>query len=52
MIDAESLSGSLSSEIELYPDEQGSPAPDQDGPRAELRAHSVSGDVRIQRAPA
>ncbi len=53
MIDAESLSGSLSSEIELYPDE---PAPavsgQSEGPHAELQARSISGDVRIQRAPA
>ena len=53
MIDAESLSGSLSSEIELYPDEPGPGAADEsEGPRAELRARSISGDVRIQRAPA
>ena len=52
-IDVESLSGALSSEIELSsegPDDEG-PA-GQSGPRAELRARSVSGDVRIRRTPA
>ena len=53
MVDAQSLSGSLSSEIDLYQDEPESSEPDQQvGRRADLRAHSVSGDVHIQRAPA
>ncbi len=53
MIDAESLSGTLSSEIELSPDEPVGSSPDHEtGPNAELRARSVSGDVRIQRARA
>jgi hypothetical protein len=50
-IDAESLSGSLSSEIELSSDEPAGSAPDEEpGPHAELRARTVSGDVRIKRA--
>ena len=53
MVEAESLSGSLSSEIDLYADEPGDAEPHQEeGRRAGLRAHSVSGDVRIQRASA
>jgi Putative adhesin len=53
MVDAQSLSGSLTSEIDLYQDEPVGSEPDQqEGRRADLRAHSVSGDVRIQRAPA
>ena len=53
MVDAESLSGNLSSEIDLCSDEAARPEPNQEGGRRlDLRAHSVSGDVRIQRAPA
>jgi hypothetical protein len=52
LIDAESLSGTLSSEIELYPDEPAISHPGQGGRKTELRARSVSGDVRIQRARA
>jgi DUF4097 and DUF4098 domain-containing protein YvlB len=52
MIDAESLSGTLSSEIELSSDEPDGSSPDQGGPSAQLRARSVSGDVRIQRSRA
>ena len=53
MVDAQSLSGSLSSEIDLYQDEpEGTELDQQEGRRADLRAHSVSGDVHIQRAPA
>ncbi len=50
-IDAESLSGALSSEIELSTDEPDGAVPDeQAGPHAEVRARTVSGDVRIKRA--
>jgi DUF4097 and DUF4098 domain-containing protein YvlB len=53
VIDAESLSGSLSSEIELSSEEPAPEGPGQQaGPRAELRARTVSGDVRVRRAPA
>jgi DUF4097 and DUF4098 domain-containing protein YvlB len=52
-IDAESLSGSLSSEIDLSPDGPDGEGRDQHGgPHAELRARTVSGDVRIRRASA
>lgn len=50
MVDAQSLSGSLSSEIDLSSDEPG--VGWEPGPHAEVRARSVSGDVRIQRARA
>lgn len=50
MVDAHSLSGSLSSEIELSSDEPAEAS--GAGPQAELRARSVSGDVRVQRARA
>jgi DUF4097 and DUF4098 domain-containing protein YvlB len=52
-IEAEALSGSLSSEIELSPDGPGSEQPEQQaGPHAELRIRTVSGNARIRRAPA
>ena len=52
-IDAESLSGSLSSEIDLSPDGPDGEGQDQHGgPHTELRARTVSGDVRIRRASA
>ncbi len=52
-IDVESLSGSLSSEIDLSPEAPDGEGPDQQGgPHAKLRVRTVSGDVRIRRAPA
>jgi hypothetical protein len=50
-VDAETVTGSLSSEIELASEDAG-PAPE--GPAggwAEVRARSVSGDLHIERAP-
>jgi hypothetical protein len=52
IVDAETFTGNLSSEIELGEDEPaGDDGPAHDGPRAELRARTVSGDLRIERAP-
>jgi hypothetical protein len=52
-VDAESVSGDLSSEIELGTDEAAGAQWDGAGEaRAELRARTVSGDLRIERAPA
>jgi hypothetical protein len=50
-VDAESLSGDLSSEIDLDPDEPPGAGARSDQ-RVELRARTVSGDLRIRRAPA
>ena len=49
-IDANTVSGSTSSELELAdaPQEAG----DEDSPLVELFAKTVSGDIRIERAPA
>jgi DUF4097 and DUF4098 domain-containing protein YvlB len=49
-IDANTVSGSTSSEFELTDAPQ--QAPDPDSPLVELFAKTVSGDVRIERAPA
>ncbi len=46
-LDCNTVSGDTSSELELTPD-----APGGDGPLVELRAKTVSGDIRIVRAPA
>ena len=46
-VDATSVSGSMESELEL-----GDAPPTSDGPMVELRARTVSGDVRLVRAPA
>jgi hypothetical protein len=46
-LDCTTVSGETSSELELTPD-----APDGDGPLVEIRAKTVSGDIRITRAPA
>jgi hypothetical protein len=47
-VDATSLSGSMSSELELADE----PGDGGDGPAVELRAKTVSGDVRVLRAAA
>jgi DUF4097 and DUF4098 domain-containing protein YvlB len=52
MVDVESLSGSLNSEISLSDAPVADGPDEQAGPRAELRARSVSGDIRVRRAPA
>src|SRR5215218_1618141 len=44
-VDAQSLSGSTSSELEL----EGAPA-DDEGPLVELRAQTMSGDIAVRRA--
>ncbi|HTW10113.1 MAG TPA: DUF4097 family beta strand repeat-containing protein, partial [Acidimicrobiales bacterium] len=49
-VDAETVSGDLTSEIDLDQDRPGE-GWDGDGPRVELRARTVSGDLHIQRAP-
>lgn len=49
-VDANTVSGSTSSELELS-DAPG-PAPAEDAPLVELFVKTVSGDVRIERAPA
>ena len=46
-LDCNTLSGDTSSELELTTD-----APAGDGPLVEIRAKTVSGDIRITRAPA
>ncbi|MGH3003696.1 MAG: DUF4097 family beta strand repeat-containing protein [Gaiellaceae bacterium] len=46
-LDCNTVSGDTSSELELTPD-----APGGDGPLVEIRAKTVSGDIRITRAPA
>jgi hypothetical protein len=46
-LDCSTVSGDTSSELELSPD-----APATDGPLVEIRAKTVSGDIRITRAPA
>jgi DUF4097 and DUF4098 domain-containing protein YvlB len=50
-IDANTVSGSTSSEFELSDAPQG-PPPSDDSPLVEVFAKTVSGDVRIERAPA
>jgi DUF4097 and DUF4098 domain-containing protein YvlB len=46
-VDAQSISGETESELELA----GTPVSDE-GPLVELRAKTVSGDIRVVRAPA
>jgi DUF4097 and DUF4098 domain-containing protein YvlB len=46
-VDAQSLSGETSSELEL---ESGSPVETDEGPLVELRAVSMSGDIAVRRA--
>ena len=46
-LDCNTISGDTSSELELTTD-----APAGDGPLVEIRAKTVSGDIRITRAPA
>jgi DUF4097 and DUF4098 domain-containing protein YvlB len=46
-LDCTTVSGDTSSELEVSPD-----APATDGPLVEIRAKTVSGDIRITRAPA
>jgi len=46
-LDCNTVSGDTSSELELTGD-----APDGDGPLVEVRAKTVSGDIKIMRAPA
>jgi len=46
-LDARSMSGDMSSDIELGEE---APADDGDGPVVEVRAHSMSGDVKVLRA--
>jgi DUF4097 and DUF4098 domain-containing protein YvlB len=46
-LDCNTVSGDTSSELELTTD-----APAGDGPLVEIRAKTVSGDIRITRAPA
>jgi DUF4097 and DUF4098 domain-containing protein YvlB len=50
-IDANTVSGSTSSEFELS-DAPGQAAPADDAPLVEVFAKTVSGDVRLERAPA
>jgi len=50
-VDANTVSGSTSSEFELGDAPAGQPAP-EGGPLVEVFAKTVSGDVRIERAPA
>jgi DUF4097 and DUF4098 domain-containing protein YvlB len=45
-VDAQSLSGDTSSELELEP----APAADDEGPLVELRAQTMSGDISVRRA--
>ena len=45
-VDAQSLSGDTSSELELEP----APVSDDDGPLVELRAQTMSGDIAVRRA--
>lgn len=52
-VDAETVTGALSSDIELDANQDAPPGPDgPGGARAEVRARSVSGDLHIGRAPA
>ena len=46
-LDCTTVSGDTSSELEVSPE-----APATDGPLVEIRAKTVSGDIRITRAPA
>lgn len=46
-VDAQSLSGETSSELEL---ESGSPVEKDEGPLVELRAQTMSGDIAVRRA--
>jgi DUF4097 and DUF4098 domain-containing protein YvlB len=46
-LDCNTVSGDTSSELEVKAD-----VPDGDGPLVEIRAKTVSGDIRITRAPA
>jgi DUF4097 and DUF4098 domain-containing protein YvlB len=46
-VDAQSLSGDTSSELEL---ESGSPVEGDEGPLVELRAQTMSGDISVRRA--
>jgi DUF4097 and DUF4098 domain-containing protein YvlB len=46
-VDAQSLSGETSSELEL---ESGSPVAGDEGPLVELRAQTMSGDIAVRRA--
>jgi Putative adhesin len=50
-IDANTVSGSTSSEFDLA-DAPATPAPAEDAPLVEVYAKTVSGDVRLERAPA
>jgi hypothetical protein len=50
-IDANTVSGSTSSEFELSDAPQEAPAAAEDSPLVEVYAKTVSGDVRIERAP-
>jgi DUF4097 and DUF4098 domain-containing protein YvlB len=45
-VDAQSLSGDTSSELEL----EGGPSGEDDGPLVELRAQTMSGDIAVRRA--
>ncbi|HTV11651.1 MAG TPA: DUF4097 family beta strand repeat-containing protein [Acidimicrobiales bacterium] len=49
-VDAESVTGELQSEIELGSEEPFDQSGNDSGPRAELRARTVSGDLLIRRA--
>ena len=51
-IDANTVSGSTSSEFELSDAPQDASEPSADSPLVEVHAKTVSGDVRIERAPA
>jgi len=51
-VDANTVSGSTSSEFELADAPHDPPPADEDSPLVEVFAKTVSGDVRIERAPA
>jgi hypothetical protein len=51
-VDANTISGSTSSELELTDAPAGSVSEDEEGPLLEVRAKTVSGDISIARAPA
>jgi DUF4097 and DUF4098 domain-containing protein YvlB len=51
-VDANTISGSTSSELELSDAPAEAPAIEDEGPLLEVRAKTVSGDVTIARAPA
>ena len=51
-VDANTVSGSTSSELELADAPQEAAAPDENAPMVEVRAKTVSGDITIARAPA